>query len=277
MSRFLLFLQFTLALASLSEHHQTQQICANPNPLLTLQLDSCIPSETVLTKVKNSSDQNIPSPKTWRSSSFCRGSRIDKFCVFTNPSFNYGEGVSVVTTGKSISIIASRPAFEVGNEKLEPEPKSTPYRETQIPGKDVGLVATRTIKAGELIMARIPGLMVNENAIQKLGRKTVSELLIRAVDDLPFHHRQSLLNLSTHSAPSDYGDKIYRILQTNSFRTGYHDGDNAFYSLFTEVSRINHDCRPNCAYYFDHLDFRQKVVAVREIAVGEELTIAYYE
>ncbi|KAI1093853.1 SET domain-containing protein [Rostrohypoxylon terebratum] len=279
MSRFLFFLQLTFVLASLPPHHQAQQTCANPNSLLTLQLDSCALSKAERAEVKTTLDESASprtSSKTWRSSGFCRGSRIDKFCVFTNPSFNYGEGVSVVTTGKSISTIATRPAFQIEKD-LKPEPIPTPYREAQIPGKDIGLVATRTIEAGELLMARIPALMVNENAIEKLGKKTVSELLIRAVDDLPFQHRQSLLNLSTHSAAKDYGDKIYRILQTNSFRTGYHDGDNAFYSLFTEVSRINHDCRPNCAYYFDHLDFRQKVVAVREIAVGEELTIAYYD
>ncbi|KAI2466066.1 SET domain-containing protein [Annulohypoxylon bovei var. microspora] len=276
MFRFLFAFQFSLAFAILSQPYQEQQTCIIPNPLLTLQSESCIPSNTVLTEPKNPSYQTASPPKTWRSSGFCRGVRVDKFCVFTNPSFNHGEGVSVITTGKSISKIVTRPAFKNENEGAESN-SDHPYREVEIEGKDIGLVATRTIRAGELIMARTPAIMVNEIAVQKLGKKAVSELLIRAVDDLPFRHRENLLNLSTHSIASDYGDKLYRILQTNSFRTGYHDGDNPFYSLFTEVSRLNHDCRPTCAYYFDHVDFHQKVLAVRDIMVGEELTIAYYD
>ncbi|XXH00129.1 hypothetical protein Hte_006471 [Hypoxylon texense] len=84
-------------------------------------------------------------------------------------------------------------------------------------------------------MARTPGIMVNERAIDVLGKKAVSELLVRAVDDLPQHHRETLLNLSSHNNAADAGDLIYKILQTNSFRTGKHDGVNPFYSLFAEA------------------------------------------
>ncbi|OTA94576.1 hypothetical protein M434DRAFT_10527 [Hypoxylon sp. CO27-5] len=237
-------------------------------------------SQNAVPSENSSASNKAKSPlKNWKSGGLCRGVRADKFCVFSNPSFNHGEGVSIITTGKSIGSIATRPAFRAENEEVvEPNSKLIrPYREVEIVGKDIGLVATREIRAGELIMARTPAVMVNEKAIQALGKKAVSELLIRAVEELPSQHRESLLNLSTHSTPSDYGDKIYRILQTNSFRTGYHDGNNPFYSLFTEVSRLNHDCRPTCAYHFDHTDFRHKVLAVRDITAGEELTIAYYD
>ncbi|KAI0884311.1 SET domain-containing protein [Annulohypoxylon maeteangense] len=276
MSCFMLVLQLTLVLASSSQSHQKQQTCIIPNPFLPLQPDSCIPTQTIPLERPRSTYRTVSPVKKWKSTGLCRGVRADKFCVFTHASFNNGEGVSVITTGNSISTIATRPAFKDENGGAVPS-STVPYQEVEIEGKGIGLVATRMIRAGELIMALTPGIMVNENAIQKLGRKTVSELLIGAVDELPSQHKESLLNLSTHSAASDYGDKIYRILQTNSFRTGYHDGDNPFYSLFTEVSRLNHDCRPNCAYYFDHLDFHQKVIAVRDIMAGEELTIAYYD
>ncbi|KAI1415415.1 SET domain-containing protein [Hypoxylon sp. FL1857] len=279
MLRFLLSFQVTVAFANLLQPYQEPLTCTVHNPLLSLQPDNCVASNAVPTEPRRPSNKAGSPMKTWKPGGLCRGVRADKFCVYSNPSFNQGEGVSIVTTGKSISTIATRPAFRVEDEKVA-EIDSTPtppYREVEIVGKDIGLIATRKIQAGELIMARTPGIMVNEKAIQALGKKAVSELLIRAVENLPPQHRESLLKLSTHSAASDYGDKLYRILQTNSFRTGYHDGDNPFYSLFTEVSRLNHGCRPTCAYYFDHTDFRQKVLAVRDIAVGEELTIAYYD
>lgn len=277
--RLLLTFQVTLTLANLTQSHQEPLTCPVPNPLHTLRLDTCVASNVVPTDNSGALNKAGSPLRNWKSGGFCRGVRADKYCVFSNPSFNQGEGVSIITTGKSISTIATRPAFKAENEKaVETDSKPVPpYHEVEIVGKDIGLVATRAIQAGELIMARTPAIMVNEKAIQALGRKAVSELLIRAVEELPSQHRESLLNLSTHSTPSDYGDKLYRILQTNSFRTGYHDGNNPFYSLFTEVSRLNHDCRPTCAYYFDHTDFRHKVLAVRDIAAGEELTIAYYD
>ena len=43
------------------------------------------------------------------------------------------------------------------------------------------------------------------------------------------------------------------------------------------VSRLNHDCRPNSGYHFDASTLSQKVYAARDIHVGEELSIAYYE
>ncbi|KAI1100264.1 SET domain-containing protein [Jackrogersella minutella] len=279
MLRFLLASQITLALTYLTQPHQKPDTCTYPNPLLIPQVDNCVPTKSVPIEHKKPSNEAKSPLKAWKSSGLCRGIRADRFCVFANPSFNHGAGVSVITTGKSISTIATLPAFRDNDEaRLEPNLKSTlPYREVEIVGKDIGLIATRTIEAGELIMARTPAIMVDEKAIQILGQKPVSELLIRAANDLPPQHRESLLNLSTHSAASDYGNRLYKILQTNSFRTGYHDGSNAFYSLFTEVSRLNHDCRPTCAYYFDHIDFRHKVLALRDINVGEELTIAYYD
>lgn len=144
-----------------------------------------------------------------------------------------------------MAAIAGRPAFLAdgnGQGILESE-SAPPYREEEVKGKGIGLVATRTIQAGELVMARTPGLMVNERAIDVLGKKAISELLTRAVDDLPRRHRENILNLSSHSSASDADDLIYKILQTNSFRTGRHDGVDPFYSLFTEGSSNAQDIR----------------------------------
>ncbi|KAI1658911.1 SET domain-containing protein [Daldinia decipiens] len=279
MRQCLLLFQFVATFANIVQPRLESQICAVPSPPFIFDTQICASSEAFPTENDNPLGE-LPSPlKAWKSGGLCRGARGDRFCVFTNEMFNWGEGVSVITTSKSIATISTRPAF-LTDEPQGIDSKSklvVPYREVEIPGKDIGLVATRAIRAGELIMARTPAIMVNEKAINTLGKKVVSELLVRAVQNLPSHHRESLLKLSTHSSTSDFGDKIYKILQTNSFRTGYHDGINPFYSLFTEVSRLNHDCRPTCAYYFDHRDFHHKVLAVRDVMEGEELTIAYYD
>lgn len=237
MLHFFLIFYLTSVLANPQRLHQQPQICEIPRPLLTRHTDVCIPSKVPTGQDESPSGKSSPPPKVWKAGGLCRGTRAGKFCVFTNPSFNKGEGVSVITTEKSMATIATRSAFVESEGILETDSDSgltPPYREVEIPGKDIGLVATRTIRMGELIMARTPAIMVNEKAIEALGKKLVSELLARASDTLPTQHREVMLNLSTHTSFSDYGDKLYKILQTNSFRTGLHDGENPFYSLFTE-------------------------------------------
>ncbi|KAI2602052.1 SET domain-containing protein [Hypoxylon sp. NC1633] len=279
MLRFIFSLHLAIAFVNYVQPHQNPEICGVPNPLLTLQIETCDPSKRQDVDQKIKSGGSTSPLKAWKPSGLCRGVRNQRFCVYTHPSFNKGDGVSVITTKESIATIATRSAFlnDKGGGRTERDLKSLPYREVEIAGKGIGIVATRTIRAGELVIARTPGIMVNERATQTLEKKVLSELLVRAVDNLPSAHKDTLLNLSTHSDPSDYGDKIYKILTTNCFRTGYHDGVNPFYSLFAEVSRANHDCRPTCAYYFDHEDFHHKVLAVRDIMPGEEITIAYYD
>jgi hypothetical protein len=43
------------------------------------------------------------------------------------------------------------------------------------------------------------------------------------------------------------------------------------------VSRINHGCQPNCAYFFDPSTLAHNVYAVVDIMQGEELTIGYID
>ncbi|KAI1390792.1 SET domain-containing protein [Hypoxylon trugodes] len=279
MLRILLAFHFALALANTQPSHQESQICIIPNPLLTIPAETCLKSSSPV-KQDDQSSKKQPPKKVWRLGGLCLGLRADKHCVFANPTFNHGEGITVITTMKSMSAIATRPVFtgERNERPGEIEPNATgPYREVVIEGKGIGLVATRKIRAGELIMALTPSVMVSEDAVKSLSKRDLSALLVRASEQLPSHHKENIEKLSTHSETKTQEEKLHKILETNSFRTGYHDGDNPFYSLFTEISRINHDCRPTCAYYFDHRDFHQRVLALRDIEPDEELTITYYD
>lgn len=102
-------------------------------------------------------------------------------------------------------------------------------------------------------------------------------MLARGVEDLSPTHRDEILELSTHDGARTYEERIGKIFGTNSFSTGFHDGKSNFQSLFATVSRINHSCRPNCAYFFDGNTFSQSVIAARDIEPGEELSVAYIE
>lgn len=43
------------------------------------------------------------------------------------------------------------------------------------------------------------------------------------------------------------------------------------------MSRINHGCQPNCAYFFDPATLAHNVYAVVDIMQGEELTVGYID
>lgn len=45
----------------------------------------------------------------------------------------------------------------------------------------------------------------------------------------------------------------------------------------TEKQRLNHDCRPNAAYFFDHDTLTHYVHAISDINPGTEITITYID
>ncbi|KAH9443392.1 hypothetical protein Pst134EA_031294 [Puccinia striiformis f. sp. tritici] len=62
----------------------------------------------------------------------------------------------------------------------------------------------------------------------------------------------------------------------------FEDKLSSFYHLLPRIAlvleppvRFNHDCRPNVGYRMDHVTQTLHMVAFREIAAGEELTISY--
>ncbi|KAI1340959.1 SET domain-containing protein [Xylariaceae sp. FL0016] len=190
------------------------------------------------------------------------------------PSFHDGEGISVITTQDSVVNMINRGYFATN----EMTPGITPaYRLAEVPGKGMGLLATRRIRQGQRVMQQTPAVVVNDEAVTSLGRDALAELLSQAMEALPAHHRGEVLGLSTHSAARDHGDRVYKIFAKNSYTSGMHDGVSTFRSLYSIVSRINHSCRPNLAYYFDSSTFTHNVIAVRTIEAGEELTVSYID
>ncbi|ORY60828.1 uncharacterized protein BCR38DRAFT_487889 [Pseudomassariella vexata] len=239
----------------------------------------------------HSSNQTATDGKTFRSGleSWVQGNTChrlpnggDRFCAYTHLSFSGGEGISIITTPERIAQISSWPIFEDENDDngvLNHASFSPSYEDAEIPGKGIGLIATRPIRAGLRVMARTPALMVDSRALEGLDQVYVAELMGGAVEQLPREHRGRFLNLSTHDDVrlKGFNERVHWIFSINRFRTGLGDGGAGFHSAFTEVSRLNHDCRPNCVYYFDPNTLTHHVVAVSDIFPGEELSVSYID
>ncbi|KAI1430315.1 hypothetical protein F5Y12DRAFT_789775 [Xylaria sp. FL1777] len=203
-----------------------------------------------------------PRANIWTISPDCFG----EYCVYTNNGF-LGKGISLVTTASNHIRVAKIQIPETvsrsGDEKA---------RVVEILGKGRGLVATRMIRRGERIMAMSPALLVHRDAFSELPLEDIYYLLDMAVDNLPKARKESYLaQVGTMG-----GHKITDILFTNSFQVTLGDYDSFHYGNFPEVSILNHDCRPNLAFFVDQ-NMTHYTHAVRDIEPGEELTISYID
>ncbi|KAF2967213.1 hypothetical protein GQX73_g6378 [Xylaria multiplex] len=198
----------------------------------------------------------------WSTSSDC----FDEYCVYTNNAF-LGEGISLITTASNYLRVS-----EIQTREAVSRSSYDKARIIEIPGKGKGLVANRTIRKGEAIMAARPALLVHRDAFSELPLEDIFHLMDVAVNNLPKPRKESYLA----QAGTMGGHKITDILFTNSFQVAVGGHDGFHYGNFPEVSLLNHDCRPNLAFFIDR-NLTHYTHAVRDIEPGEELTISYID
>ncbi|KAI0628550.1 SET domain-containing protein [Trametes polyzona] len=138
-----------------------------------------------------------------------------------------------------------------------------------IPGKGKGLVASRAILRGELILADSPlftqDLSYSNNSILDVV-SGLSDAQQRGYIELTNAHRGVL--------PPALG-----TFKTNALPCGDHDSSTVVRrgALCLIGSRFNSSCEPNVNHYWSEEQQKVTFWALRDIAEGEELLIAYCE
>ena len=104
----------------------------------------------------------------------------------------------------------------------------------EIAGKGLGTVAIQPIAAGELVISEEPLLVIPSWS---------ESCLMAAVDKLSSREQVDFLSLSNsqHSSMSH----IAGVAITNMLPLA----DPGAYGVFKNISRVNHDCLPNCNHY----------------------------
>ncbi|ORY57430.1 uncharacterized protein BCR38DRAFT_305053, partial [Pseudomassariella vexata] len=218
----------------------------------------------------------------WQGPHACYGD----FCVYSKPDFSGGRGIVVISLKKNAEAISMLPVLSEDrvaeifqsqgvNVNFTDEVNTSPplFRATAIPGKGIGLVATQPIRRGQRIMAYTPAIVVHRKFIDDLSKDEQYRLLEAGIGRLPMATRDIVMAQMGHS-----GDhRVLDIMMTNSFEMWMDIGqDGHHFGNFPEVSRYNHDCRPNVVYYIDG-DLTHYTHAVRDIQPGEELAISYVD
>ena len=145
----------------------------------------------------------------------------------------------------------------------------TAYKVMEIDGKGRGLVATRNLEVGELV--------VSEKMFLKLS--SGAEYDVSSFCHLDNEVWEKLMDLSFPSRFKDSEASPDEILQMK-FLTNCISLDNeesaADSAVFETISLINHSCIPNVAWFTEEEDKTRKEVRVcREIQEGEEILASY--
>ncbi|EME42015.1 hypothetical protein DOTSEDRAFT_72943 [Dothistroma septosporum NZE10] len=134
-----------------------------------------------------------------------------------------------------------------------------------IPGKGKGLVASRKIAPGTLIINE-PALFTTESL---QNAETIEKDLAALVKALPKDSQRAILSLHNNFPGAN---PFSNIIRSNGYPLG---PSSDIGGVFPETARINHSCRANAQHAWNEKLQRMLVHAVREIAEGEELTLSY--
>ncbi|KAF2463798.1 SET domain-containing protein [Lindgomyces ingoldianus] len=208
-------------------------------------------------------------PWTFWPQCFSNENTKEPYCVFTSHDFAGGRGISIVTTSSDAYNILRKPAFsqpeilEYVNDLSNP-----PYVQHEFPIKGRGLVANKTLHRGDEIFSSTP-LLINNPDAYDLDEAERLQLAHTAIAQLPTKTRELFWALLDHFK----GDPVDDRINTNAFELEIFG--NMRHGVFPEIAMLNHDCRPNAAYFFDEETLTHYVHATQDIAPGQEITITY--
>ncbi|KZV74934.1 SET domain-containing protein [Peniophora sp. CONT] len=171
------------------------------------------------------------------------------------------------------------------------------YEVRKAQGRGLGVFATEDIAAGDLLLAERP-LLVRMAWIpvtpddEYLGAEQELRGLLTDWEQTleTICARMSPQTLKTYhslynSYKTDGSGPLTGIWRTNGLDVGvedplaYQEGVRPGYGRYSCVgatcSRFNHSCSPNATFTFNMPSFTMEIHAVRSIAMGEEITVAY--
>jgi len=207
--------------------------------------------------IQKKADENFPSKQ-------------QRLCVYTVSSLRGGFGMSLVTTptiAASLSNYLQDPDLSWFERQRgaplrakEEDKKNLPYRLKEMPGKGLGVVATRAIPKNQILLVEFP-LLVKLDRAKEWPIREVYKLLQHASIRLGVPEKEALLALAKRGK----GYIVDDILNTNTFAITLHGEEHS--ALFPAVSvccccililypgqmlanmngsyqRINHECKP---------------------------------
>lgn len=223
-------------------------------------------------------DNTIPAPNLsggWYASEQC----VSGYCIYANAVASNGAGVVVITTTSGVEKLKALEGT-MGTTDSTGIPDPPPYEIKDVPGKGKVLVATRAIKRGTKLLANSPVLVVHRGFFNETFPEKQGPLLEAAVKLLPADTQARLLE---QIDPANNVLTLQDVLERRPLeanlglvwvgKEGYDNEKHLF--NYPDLAAVQHDCRPNSAYYVDGR-YAHYMTAARKIQPGEEITVSYF-
>ena len=172
-----------------------------------------------------------------------------------------------------VSMIATN-SISASTISMTPSLKSSPggplfpvapaYMITKTEQKGIGLVATRKMDIGTLVITESPTLTLRTGFREPEGLAAVASLS-------SIEEQEQIMSLHDCRAISPMDKSIIGIFQTNALPLGLRWDRGG---IFPNIARINHSCLPNMNYYFNEETYMAEMYAIRTINEGDELSWA---
>ena len=238
-------------------------VLGGSSPLNTLGQNGTITLEEARASAKELEDF----PWTFLPECYSNEEQEEPICVFTDQNFANGRGIIAITTTPLAYQMRKKPAFsQPGALSRINHHSNPPFEEYEFPGKGRGLVANKTLHRGDQIFASTPLVITNPD-MYNLAESERLRLGHRGVETLPPATQDLFWKLMGHTN----GDPVEDRINTNAFDLFVDDA--SVFAVMPEIAMLNHDCRPNAAYFWDQDTLSH--YATQTIYPGEEITITY--
>lgn len=155
------------------------------------------------------------------------------------------------------------------NKELPGAQRTPSYILQDVPGKGKGLVAVSPIARGTRILCEEPLIT---SSSRQTDLKQAKAAVCRQIKSLSEDRRQAFLYLQNIHPYKNLDDQYLGIFRTNALPI---EDDGIDGGVFVEASRINHACDNNSQKHWNERIKRHTIHAIRDIAVGEEITVTY--
>ncbi|KAK3934278.1 hypothetical protein QBC46DRAFT_414061 [Diplogelasinospora grovesii] len=219
--------------------------------------------------------------KGWYIPKICSGG----YCVFANRGLVNGRGLALVTKFEDFQKVERvEDHLNRGANKYDQKPGEG-WEEADVVEKGPGIVALKPLRRGKPLMAWTPVLMVHKDLFRDVTHKAErTRLLEKAVSFLPDQTRERFNKQrggKEHTEVDDPWRSVEDVVLAHPFEIdlGFAvkpDDHAKHYVNYPEVSVLQHDCRPNVAFYIDN-NLAHRTTIARKVQPGEELTIAYVD
>lgn len=240
----------------------------HPSNLENVSFGSNSSSQT-LEQSYESAQKEAGFPWTFWPTCYSNENTTEPVCVFSHQGFASGRGIFIVSTAEKAYEILKKPAF-TNPQALERinHHDNPPFEQREFPGKGRGLVANKTLHRGDQIFASTPLLISNPEAYELVEEERLA-LSHRGVETLPPASKSLFWALLDHFK----GDPVDDRINTNAFEIEING--HGQYAVLPEIAMLNHDCRPNAAYFWDEETLSHYVHATQTIYPGQEISITY--